>query len=220
MTKRKIFVSALAICLVAIMSMGTLAWFSDSDSAKNTFKFADSTQDPDELFSVNVYEEKDGQRYDETTGIEYKDVLPGATYEKQAFVENTGKYDQYIRVTVTISDKAAWMAALDLTTQEALEAYPVIAHFDGYDATMWQDGKTKTEYIGDTIVYTLYLKDKLTPGTKVQLFENVILPGATMDQTDAVLFGGDFTIDIVAEAVQTDNVGDNCYDAFQTVMGA
>lgn len=220
MTKRKIFVSALAICLIAIISMGTLAWYSDSDSATNTFKFADSTDDPDELFSVNVYEQKDGQTYDDPTGITYDDVVPGATYEKDAFVENTGKYDQYIRVTVTLSDLQAWMGALDITTPTAFDTYEIKDNFPGFDETIWEKIEKKVDVGNDTLTYVLYLKDVLTPGTSINLFDEVVLPGATMDQTDAVAFGGDFTIDIKAEAVQTEFVGDTCYAAFQTVLGA
>ena len=35
MTKKKVFIAALAICLVAIVSMGTLAWFTASDYVTN-----------------------------------------------------------------------------------------------------------------------------------------------------------------------------------------
>ena len=220
MTKRKIFVSALAICLIAIISMGTLAWYSDSDSAKNTFKFADSTQDPDELFSVNVYEQKDGVTYDDPTGIEYENIVPGGTYEKKAFVQNTGKYDQYIRVTVTLSDLQAWMGALDITSPEQFKSYDIVANFPGFNEAMWEKIEKVVDMDNDTLTYVLYLKDVLTPDSSINVFEKVVLPGATMDQTDAVAFGGDFTIDIVAEAVQTEFVGDSCYAAFQTVLGA
>lgn len=219
MLKRKIFVSALAICLVAIISMGTLAWYSDSDSATNTFKFADSTSDPDELFSVNVYEQKDGQTYDDPTGIEYTDVVPGATYEKKAFVQNTGKYDQYIRVTATLSDLQAWMGALDLTTLAELDNYDIVANFPGFNEAMWEKIEKSVDTAADTITYVLYLKDVLTPGSSINVFNEVVLPGATMDQTDAVAFRGEFTIDLVAEAVQTEFVGDSCYEAFKTVLG-
>ena len=53
LTKKKVFVAALAICLIAILSFGTLAWFSAGDSVKNEFYVADSTEkDPDELERV------------------------------------------------------------------------------------------------------------------------------------------------------------------------
>ena len=58
-TKKKVFVVALAICLVAIISMGSLAWFTASDSVDNTFKIADSNDDANDVFSIDLYEKKD-----------------------------------------------------------------------------------------------------------------------------------------------------------------
>ena len=40
--KKKVFVTALAVCLIAILSMGSLAWFSHKDSVYNEFFVADS----------------------------------------------------------------------------------------------------------------------------------------------------------------------------------
>ena len=56
MTKKKVFVVALAICLVAIISMGTLAWFQASQSIENIFQVSttDDNQTPD--FSISLYE--------------------------------------------------------------------------------------------------------------------------------------------------------------------
>ena len=60
MTKKKVFVTALAVCLVAILSMGSLAWFSAQDSVTNNFHIADSADNnPDDIFSVDVYEKYD-----------------------------------------------------------------------------------------------------------------------------------------------------------------
>ena len=38
MTKKKVFVAALAICLIAIISMGTLAWCNATDDITNNVK--------------------------------------------------------------------------------------------------------------------------------------------------------------------------------------
>ena len=79
-TKKKVFVSALIICLLAIVSMSTLAWFSASDSVKNEFYVADSdnpTDDPEDIFSVAVWE-KTPESDKDTDGYEYKEILPGA----------------------------------------------------------------------------------------------------------------------------------------------
>lgn len=56
MNKKKVFTLALAVCLIAILSMGTLAWFSDSDSIKNDFMFDDSNNDGTPDFKVDVFE--------------------------------------------------------------------------------------------------------------------------------------------------------------------
>ena len=37
MSKKKILTIALILCLIAIMAMGTLAYFTDSDTADNVF---------------------------------------------------------------------------------------------------------------------------------------------------------------------------------------
>ena len=50
------------------------------------------------------YIEKTPESEKDTDGYEYKEILPGAKLTKEAQVENTGYYDQYIRAIVTISD--------------------------------------------------------------------------------------------------------------------
>ena len=119
MTKKKVFVVALAVCLIAILSFGTLAWFTDSDSVNNKFMTATSTnQDADKVFNVDIFETV---KNDEDGSIEkvigkdavggdytYEGVLPGDKLVKAPVVKNTGIYDQYVRVTVTVSDATAW----------------------------------------------------------------------------------------------------------------
>ena len=61
MSKKKVFVTALALCLVAILSLGTLAWFNAADEITNRFMVADSDNDNVPDFSVEVWEnENDG----------------------------------------------------------------------------------------------------------------------------------------------------------------
>ena len=84
MTKKKVFVTALAGCLVAILSMGSLAWFSAQDSVTNNFYVADSEDNnPDDIFSVDVYEkydsDGDGNPEEYQKGITYDDILSGST---------------------------------------------------------------------------------------------------------------------------------------------
>lgn len=216
LTKKKVFVSALAICLVAIISMGTLAWFSDSDSVTNNFYVADSDDDTaDKIFSIDVWEKTPDDDEDQD-GYEYRDILPGDLLDKEPHVENTGHYDQYVRVIVTISHAQAWFAALGAD-------FDVTDVFVGFDTTMWDldhiwNNVSEAADISalEEIVYVLYYKDILKSGKDFTVFTDVKVPTfLTRDQ--AVAFGGSFSINVKAQAVQTKNVGDNAYDAFQTV---
>ena len=107
MTKSKILVVALAISLVAVASMGTLAWFSANDSVTNNFYIADSDDTPDDIFSIDVWE-RDEEGGTPVDNIEYPDIQPGDDLYKEVNVENTGKYPQYARVIVTVSDASIW----------------------------------------------------------------------------------------------------------------
>ena len=169
LTKKKVFVSALAICLIAIISMGTLAWFSAQDEVTNNFMIADSDDDtPDEIFSVDVWENTpDGDK--DQDGYEYTDILPGDTLKKEARVENTGHYDQYVRVTVTISDAEAWIAALGAN-------FNVADVFDGFVASDWNhiwNNMNGATTIPENFVYVMYYKDIVEPGDVIEVFNNV-----------------------------------------------
>ena len=219
MTKKKVFVSALAICLIAIISMGTLAWFSAQDEVTNKFMIADSDDDtPDEIFSVDVWENTPEANKDQD-GYEYKDILPGDVLKKEARVENTGHYDQYIRVTVTISDAAAWINALGAN-------FDVASVFDGFVLSDWNhvwNNMNNATTIPENLVYVMYYKDIVNPGQIINVFDKVKIP-ESLTREQAVLFEHNFNITVKADAVQTDNVvpentdaKDAAWAAFQTV---
>lgn len=220
LTKKKVFVVALALCLFAILSMGTLAWFSASDSVENKFMIADSEDDtPDKIFSVSVWENTPETDKD-LDGYEYKNVLPGDKLKKEARVENTGHYDQYIRVTVTISNAEAWIDALGVD-------FKIEEVFDGFEAEKWNHISCNLEDavgIPEEIIYVLYYDEIVEAGDVVELFNNVIIPKGLTDE-QAAEFGGNFSINVKADAVQTKNVGaeavldqnSKAWTAFQTV---
>lgn len=224
MTKKKVFVTALALCLVAILSMGSLAWFSAQDSVTNHFYVADSTDnDPDDIFSVDVYEKYDsdgnGTPEEYQNGISYDNILPGDKLKKDAIVKNTGHYDQYIRVILTISDKAVWKSIVESTGAD-FDTYDVRQHFVDFDSAQWDLVNSTMDNTGESIRYVLYRKDILTSGDSFSVFTGVEIPKA-MTQEHASHFDDDgvwgFTIDVKAQAVQTDNVGANAFEAFTTV---
>jgi predicted ribosomally synthesized peptide with SipW-like signal peptide len=212
-TKKKVFVSALIICLLAIVSMSTLAWFSASDSVKNEFYVADSgdhTDDPDAIFSVAVWE-KTPESDKDTDGYEYKEILPGAKLTKEAHVENTGYYSQYIRAIVTISDANAWLAAV--------EGIDMAEVFLGFDESVWTNISMEHDTTADTLTYVLYYDGILESGKDITLFNQVKIP-ESLTVAQAAAFAGDFSITVKAQAVQTENVGNNAFEAFETVKMA
>lgn len=230
MTKQKVFVVALVVCLAAIVSMGSLAWFTAQDSVTNKFLVADSDDDtPDKIFSVDVYEQ-DGSIDPETSelidyqnGLEYEDILPGDELKKDAIVKNTGHYDQYVRVIITISDRSVWEEMVEGIVPEVdFDDYDIRQHFIGFDATKWDLVNSTVDNTNedDTIQYVLYYTDILAAGDSFSVFTGVEIPEAlTVDL--AAKFGNDdvpgFTIDVRAQAVQTKNVGASCFEAFETV---
>lgn len=206
MSKRKISVAALAISLIAILSLGTIAWFHDEDKVTNKFFIADSSDtDSDDIFSIDVWEENKGGTVSHG-GIVYGEILPGDELVKKARVENTGHYDQYVRVIVEISDAEAWAGAVG-------SDFVIENCFTGFDASVWTSTSKFIE--NDTLTYVLYYNDILQSGEIIALFDEVVIP-TTLTQEQAAAFKGGFTIDIKAQAVQTENVGTDAVEAFKT----
>ena len=230
MSKKKLLSLALVIIMIATLSFGTLAWFTDSDEVTNDFLVAGSEdQNPDDIFSVDVWEDTDGDGVeDTTTGHTYKNILPGDKLTKVVKVENTGSYDQYIRVTVEISDAIAWQNALG----ENFNDETLIACFDGYDPDLWRRESSEFDAAADVIRITLYYnggnkenRGIVAPNQVINVFTAVNIP-ASLTQEQAALFAGGFEIKVTADAVQTENLGIDtanticdAYEAFLVVEG-
>ncbi len=215
MSKRKILVVALAICLFAIASLGTLAWFTAEDSVTNKFYVAGSEdQDPDDVFSIDVWEDNDKDDTNETEadkiqdGIEFKDILPGDDLYKEVNVENTGAYDQYVRAIVTVSDAHLWQELFG-------ELYVPLNKIADDLSADFQPWSIEYDAEADTLTYVVYYNAILNPDVVVNVFTNVHIPeNLTREQAAKMQ---NFTINVVAEAVQTENVGANAAEAFKTV---
>ena len=233
LNKSKVFVCAIVISLVAILSFGTLAWFTDSDTVTNKFMTADSNDDADTVFNVDIYETvPDGDDADTDpdvvdkgdnvdNGVDnvytYTEVLPGDVLVKQPVVENTGKYAQYVRVKVTVSDAAYWTALAQRDGFALEQLFNVPADFNAN----WDREIAQTEYDGDTMTLVYYYKQVLNPGEKVVLFNSVNIPTTLTkeDMVDATGLGNDgFSLKLLAEAVQAKNTGNSAQEAFATVF--
>lgn len=223
--KRRTFALALALCLLLIIGFGTLAYFQSSKSLTNYFAVAgivdpddpDATIDPnatispDALFSLKL-DEDDNTSADDTvrteTGNTYTNIMPGDTLKKDPTVYNTGKYDAWVRVKVTVTDAADWTAVCEKHGITDLTKL-----FNGYVASDWVRYSAEDVRTNNEITYTYYLREKLAEGESATLFKSVTIP-ATFDVQDMAKLAT-FQLKITGESIQAVNTGDTAKEAFQ-----
>lgn len=216
--KRRTLTLALIVCMVAIIGMGSLAYFQSHKTVTNYFAVAgvddptdpSATIDPDTLFSIKL-EETDVSKTDGSkteSGNTYTGILPGDVLTKDPTVTNTGKYDAWVRVNVVVSDAAAWTAACqkhEITNLENIFSGYVDADWTRYDAPA-------ADTAADTLTYTFYLNKELAPEASAVLFEKMTIPSAF--DSDDLSSLATFNLEITAEAIQVRNTADNAKDAF------
>ena len=87
MTKRKILLLAMTLCMVAILAVGgTLAYFTAEDSADNVFTMGYVDIELEETFE------------------QFSDLVPGLDINKDVYVKNTGSNPAYVRVHIAIPE--------------------------------------------------------------------------------------------------------------------
>lgn len=215
LSKKKVFALALAVCLLATLSLGTLAWFTAQDEVTNNFYVAGSEDlNPDEVFSIDVWEDKDLADNGEAKiqdGIDYEAILPGDDLYKEVNIENTGAYAQYVRAIVTVSDASIWQ-------QLNGDVYVPLNKIATDLNTKFQTWSITYNADEDELTYVLYF-DEILPAEGadiVTLFTNIHI-SEDMTREQAAKMAGGFVINVVAEAVQTEHVGNSASEAFETV---
>ena len=86
--KKRMLTAALALCCLAVLATGTLAYFTAEETAQNVITMGVLKMD---LVELNA----DGQPW---TDVE--NIVPGMEVTKEAFVKNTGSVDFYTRVKI------------------------------------------------------------------------------------------------------------------------
>ncbi len=222
MTKKKVFVIALAVCALAILSMGTLAWFNAATEVTNKFAVSGENFTPD--FSIEVTETKvdvDGKPVDAdgdgvidttTTGNEYTTVAPGDVLLKDPVVKNTGAYSQWVRVNITISKGFADKVATVDQKKATAKDLNMEALFDGFDYDLY-DNMEFYEGFTDYYVYTYYYKDNLIPTASFKVFDKILIPSIFTQEDMTYL---NFNVNVKAEAIQSDNIAGPAKAAFDS----
>ena len=221
--KKVVLIVAVALCLIATISAGTLAWFTAQDSVTNNFLVGDSTTDPDDVFGIDVWETVDGVDYGKDTadddGATYEAILPGEKLSKAPYLTNTGIHPQFVRAIVTVSEATLLREAMEGAWGDADK------FLAGTPVTEW----TLTDILfteDDELVYVYYYNRPLDAGaTTAALFNEVVIPtGLTLEQAQAM---EEFSVSILGQVIQSEhlNVADaqeafaKYWDAEGTIAG-
>ena len=173
MNKKKILSLALVVCVAAILAIGgTLAYFTDTDSADNVFTVGN--------VKIDLVEEQ----WDTE---EKEDVYPGEALAKDPVVKNLGDNPCFVRVKVEGLD---CLAPAGLITFET-------GNVSGALGEGWVDGEDGYYYYTEVVTYEgdTYNTDLDTETTA--LFDHIRMP---KDLTNG--FDGEYDIKVSAEAVQ------------------
>lgn len=215
--KKKVISIALVIALIAVIAVGSFAYFTDTKSATNTFTVGDVKIKLDET-NIN---DPEGDR---VTSNEYTSVFPGVEYKKDPIVTNTGKNDAYVRAVVTIENGMNWLGFY----YDKASTFPQVYAFEQLICNTLGDGweivgfkhvwATQDHPTTDTVVTLKYTGDTgvLKSGDATSaMFEKIMLPAkmTATDITTRVAQNGVFHIDVVAQAIQADGF-DTWEDAF------
>lgn len=193
MTKKNILSIVVALALVAALAVGaTLAFFSDEDTATNTFTMG--------KVDINLDESNDGGHSWVEDGLEFEKLVPGETTPKMARVTVAeDSNDCYIAVTVALECKDFDAETGKGFTAEE-KALLMTAVAGAVDETKWT---VETQEDGSLLcVYNEVCKAL----DEVTLFEKITLPLG-----DKFVFGNnlaeeEFSLVLNAYAVQADNM--------------
>lgn len=197
MNKKTVTFGAIALAMSTVVAVGgSLAYFTDTETATNTFTVGDVDIDLEEPL---------------WDPCEEHIISPGADIDKNPTVTNVGVNDAYIRVKVTISDFDTMKAIIP--SFESAVSDGVITGFDSdkWDIVSEYDSGTDHTAI---LLYKNILPSDSEQGNTVQVFSGLSIPEGLNDEIKA-LAGKNPTITVSAEAIQADGF-ENATEAFES----
>lgn len=208
MNKRRILAIAMSLCIVAILAVGaSLAYFTDTDKATNTFTVGN--------VKIDLHEANKDGAVDEEYQKWLKDqvLMPGDnqtnTVAKRVYVENTGASKSYVRVHIAIP------SVLD-NAQPDYDASKNLLHFnadpESYATGKWNwgtkivDGRTGFVATGDSWNQYVTTVDDIQYNVYVVTYETALESKAvTADAMHQVYLYKDVTNEDIEKANETLN---------------
>ena len=214
---KKIIV-ALCLCVaLAVVAIGgaTLAYFTDTKTANNTFTMGDVKITLDETDVTNP----EGARVTSNT----YDVYPGAVVTKDPIVHNVGKNGAYIRAIVTVENGMNWLGLYNENVWTAPQEAAFNAMINNTLGTGWELVDIAYDMSGPNhptsdFVATLKYTSVLAPNADTTaMFSQIAFPAKMTenDVTTRIAQNGNFGINVVAQAIQIDG-----FDTWEAAFAA
>ena len=186
MNKKKLGTGLVALALVGVVGIGgSLAWFTDTESKTNTFNTG----------KIDItLKEYYGNGQEAPDGMVYENVLPGDDLVKCVIVENN-EQDAWLRLKVSIPTS-------ELMTLERVNGIEFIKN----DEVIEFDGDWKVE--DGACVNYITCPRIVGTNDAYTFFDRVKIPGSWTNE----MASQTFTIDVTAQAVQSQN-NDDGFDA-------
>ena len=191
--KKKIVALCLCIALAVVAIGGaTLAYFTDTETATNTF----AVGNVDITLTESDWNQNDTHK-----------LVPGTTIKKNPTVTVVkGSEECYVRVLVTISNSKEWDAIFDAHKNDTTPLQ-ITNLLVGYDSSNWVYKNVTEDTTANTRTYELRYKEKVNA---LNATGDVALPALfTAVNVPSTLTGAqigtlkNFKIDIKAQAIQT-----------------
>lgn len=222
--KKKITAVALAVCILVVGIVGaTMSYFTDKDTATNTFTFGEGVDIKLTESSINydngagaaggpegakLYGATNGTGLENylTGGLTYDNVIPGRHYSKAPHVElvNSGKSDPaWIVVTATYPEGRPFNLGGQATVTDLLVTPNTTTDVD-----------VTVEKVGNTYFY--YFPNAVQPGTVVTPFQWMQLD-PSVNNADTNAQSVPFNVEVKAYAVLAAGFND-CKTAFKAAF--
>ena len=193
--KKKIVAMCATVAIAAVAVGGTLAYFTDEDSATNTFTVGnvhiDLTED-----AWDALDEQD------------KVLAPNKTIAKDPTVTVKGGSEEcYVRLLVTVEDIADFKAAFP--NNVAADNTFLLENFVDWNATEWEFEECTEENGAAVYEFRYYqaVAKSASDTTLTSLFNEITIPESATNDSLAELPEVP-TINIVAQAIQTQGFAD------------